>query len=60
VVKVLADAFAKGVKESSYLEALKKYDQEVAYLDTAAYEKHVAKQIQEEKTLVEELGLQKK
>jgi tripartite-type tricarboxylate transporter receptor subunit TctC len=60
VVKVLADAFAKGVQESSYLEALKKYDQEVAYLDTAAYEKHVAKQIQEEKTLVEELGLQKK
>ena len=60
VVKVLADAFAKGVKEPSYIEALKKFDQEVAYLDTAAYEKHVVEQIQEAKTQVEELGLKKK
>ena len=44
----------------SYAEALKKFDQELAYLDTAAYEKHVAEQIQEAKTQVEELGLQKK
>lgn len=60
VVKVLADAFAKGVREPSYLEALKKFDQELAYLDTAAYEKHVLEQIQEAKTQVEELGLKKK
>jgi tripartite-type tricarboxylate transporter receptor subunit TctC len=60
VVKVLADAFANGVQEPSYAEALKKFDQELAYLDTAAYEKHAAEQIQEAKTLVEELGLAKK
>src|SRR5262245_49858396 len=60
VVKVLAEAFAKGVKEPTYAEALKKFDQELAYLDTAAYEKHAAEQIQEAKTLVEELGLAKK
>jgi tripartite-type tricarboxylate transporter receptor subunit TctC len=60
VVKALADAFAKGVREASYAEALKKFDQELAYLDTAAYQKHVAEQIQEAKTQVEELGLQKK
>jgi tripartite-type tricarboxylate transporter receptor subunit TctC len=60
VVKVLADAFAKGVKEPSYAEALKKYDQEAAYLDTPAYEKHVAAEIEANRTLVEELGLKKK
>jgi tripartite-type tricarboxylate transporter receptor subunit TctC len=60
VVKVLADAFAKGAQEPSYAEALKKFDQELAYLDTAAYEKHVAEQIQEAKTQVDELGLAKK
>jgi tripartite-type tricarboxylate transporter receptor subunit TctC len=59
VVRALADAFAKGVQEPSYAEALRKFDQEVAYLDTAAYEKHVVEQIQEAKTLVEELGLKK-
>jgi tripartite-type tricarboxylate transporter receptor subunit TctC len=60
VVKVLAEAFGKGVKEPSYAEALRKFDQELAYLDTPAYEKHVLEQIQEAKTQVEELGLGKK
>ncbi len=60
VVKVLADAFAKGVKEPSYAEALKKFDQELAFLDTPAYEKHVEEQIEEARGLVEELGLGKK
>jgi tripartite-type tricarboxylate transporter receptor subunit TctC len=60
VVKVLADAFAKGVKEPSYAEALKKFDQELAFLDTAAYRKHVVEQIEEARTQVEELGLKKK
>ena len=60
VVKVLADAFAKGVKEPTYAEALKKFDQELAFLHTAAYEKHVVEQIEEAKTQVEELGLKKK
>ena len=60
VVKVLADAFAKGVKEPAYAEALKKFDQELAFLDTAAYEKHAVEQIEEAKALVDELGLGKK
>ena len=59
VVKALQEAFAKGVREPSYAEALKKFDQELAYLDTAAYEKHVVEQIEEAKTQVEELGLKK-
>jgi tripartite-type tricarboxylate transporter receptor subunit TctC len=60
VVKVLAEAFGKAVQEPAYAEALRKFDQELAYLDTPAYEKHVAEQIQEAKTQVEELGLGKK
>src|SRR5262249_14921450 len=55
VVKVLAEAFAKGVQEPAYAEALRKFDQEVAFLDTAAYEKHVGEQIEEARIQVEEL-----
>jgi tripartite-type tricarboxylate transporter receptor subunit TctC len=57
VVAVLHEAFAKAVKEPVYAEALKKFDQELAYLNTADYEKHAAQQIEEAKKLVEELGL---
>mgnify|MGYP003693629217 CR=1 FL=1 len=57
VVKVLHDAFAKAVNEPVYLEALKKFDQDPFYLNTADYEKHAAQQIEENKKLVEELGL---
>jgi hypothetical protein len=39
---------------------LRKFDQELAFLDTAAYEKHVVAQIEEARTQVEELGLKKK
>jgi tripartite-type tricarboxylate transporter receptor subunit TctC len=57
VVAVLHEAFAKAVKEPVYTEALKKFDQELAYLNTADYEKHAAQQIEEAKKLVEDLGL---
>jgi tripartite-type tricarboxylate transporter receptor subunit TctC len=57
VVKVLHDAFAKAVKEPVYLESLRKFDQEPAYLNTADYEKHAAEQIEEAKRLVADLGL---
>ena len=54
---MLHDAFAKAVKEPVYAEALKKFDQELAYLNTADYEKHAAQQVEEAKKLIEELGL---
>ncbi len=57
VVAVLHDAFAKAVKEPVYTEALKKFDQELAYLNTADYEKHAVQQIEEAKKLIEDLGL---
>jgi len=57
VVKVLHDAFLKGMKEPSYLDAMAKLDQEEYYLNTADYQAYAKKQIAEQKQLVEELGL---
>ena len=45
------------VKEPVYLESLKKFDQELAYLNTADYERHAVEQIEEAKKLVADLGL---
>jgi tripartite-type tricarboxylate transporter receptor subunit TctC len=59
VVAVLHDAFAKAVKEPVYLDALRNFDQELAYLNTADYEKHAAEQIEDAKKLVVDLGLKK-
>jgi tripartite-type tricarboxylate transporter receptor subunit TctC len=57
VVKILHDAFKKGMEEQSYKDAMVKLDQEAYYLDTAAYRDFAMKQISEQKQLVEELGL---
>jgi tripartite-type tricarboxylate transporter receptor subunit TctC len=57
VVKILHDAFKKGMEEQSYKDAMVKLDQEAYYLETAAYRDFAMKQISEQKQLVEELGL---
>jgi len=57
VVKVLHDAFKKGMEEQIYKDAMAKLDQEEFYLDTAKYHAYAMQQIEEQKTLVEELGL---
>jgi len=57
VVKILHDAFKKGMEEQSYKDAMVKLDQEAYYLDTAAYHAFAMKQIGEQKQLVEDLGL---
>jgi tripartite-type tricarboxylate transporter receptor subunit TctC len=57
IVKVLHDAFKKGLEEPSYKEALVKFDQELAYLNTDDYQKHATQQIEEAKQLVNDLGL---
>ena len=57
VVKILHDAFKKGMEEQSYKDAMTKLDQEAYYLDTAAYHAFAMKQIGEQKQLVEDLGL---
>jgi tripartite-type tricarboxylate transporter receptor subunit TctC len=57
VVKVLHDAFKKGMEEQSYKDSMAKLDQEAFYLGTADYHAYAMKQIAEQKQLVEELGL---
>jgi tripartite-type tricarboxylate transporter receptor subunit TctC len=60
VVKVLHDAFKKGMEEQSYKDSMAKLDQEAFYLDTAAYRACAMKQVEEQKQLVEELGLRQR
>src|SRR3954471_1279269 len=60
VVKVLHDAFRKGMEEQSYKDSMAKLDQEAFYLDTAAYQAYAMKQVEEQKQLVEELGLRQR
>ncbi len=57
VVKILHDAFKKGMEEPSYLESLAKLDQEIFYLNTADYHRFAMQMIEEQRQLVEELGL---
>ena len=57
VVKILHDAFKKGSDEPSYAAVLVRVDQEAAYLNTEDYTKHAMRQIDEQRRLIEELGL---
>ena len=57
VVKILHDAFKKGMEEPSYKEVIAKFGQEASYLNTVDYHAHAMRQIVEQKQLVEELRL---
>jgi tripartite-type tricarboxylate transporter receptor subunit TctC len=57
VVRVLHDAFKKGMDEPSYASALAKLDQELFYLSSEDYRDFAMQQIEEKKRLVIELGL---
>ena len=57
VVKVLHDAFKKGMEEQSYKDTILKLDMEPYYLSTADYHAYAMQQIVEQKQLIEELGL---
>jgi tripartite-type tricarboxylate transporter receptor subunit TctC len=60
VVKTLHDAFKKTLDDPAVLAVFDKYDQNVIYLDTAAYTKYAADTFQSEKALIERLGLANK
>jgi tripartite-type tricarboxylate transporter receptor subunit TctC len=57
VVKVLHDAFKKGMEEASYAEAMAKLDMEPFYLSSENYAKFAVEQIAEAKRYIAELGL---
>ena len=60
VVKILHDGFKKTLDDPAVLSVFDKYDQNPIYLDTAAYTKYAADTFQNEKTLIERLGLANK
>ena len=59
VVKILQDAFKKTLDDPAVLNVFDKYDQNVIYMDTAAYTKYAMETFHGEKTLIERLGLAK-
>jgi tripartite-type tricarboxylate transporter receptor subunit TctC len=57
LVQVLHDAFKKATDDPKWLDILKKLDQEPMYLNTADYHAHAMAMIEEQRRLVERLGL---
>ncbi len=58
-MKVLHDAFKKGMEDPAYLKVLDKFDMEPYYLNSADYAKFVKELCAEEKVILEKLGLKK-
>jgi len=57
VVKILHDAFKKGLEDPIHLGAVEKYDQEIFYMGSEEYAKWAAETYREERKLIERLGL---
>jgi tripartite-type tricarboxylate transporter receptor subunit TctC len=57
IVKILHDAFKKGMEEPKYSEVLRQLDQEPHYLNSQDYRALAMQQIAEQKRLVEDLQL---
>jgi len=57
IVKVLHDAFRKGLDEPSNVATMAQLDQERFYLSSEEYQTFALQQIAQEKRMVEELGL---
>jgi tripartite-type tricarboxylate transporter receptor subunit TctC len=60
IVKVLHDAFKRGIEDPSFKATIAQFDQEPFYLSSADYHEFAMRQIAEEKRLAEELGLKDK
>ena len=60
VVKVLHDAFKKGMEDPIHLQALEKYDQELVYMSSEDYAKFARDTFNAEKATMERLKAQMK
>lgn len=60
VVKILHGAFKKGMEDPAYQKNLDQFDMEPFYKNTEDYVKYVKGLCEEEKVIVEKLGLRKK
>lgn len=54
---ILHDAFKRGMEETSYLETLRRLDQELLYLNSSDYLASVVRQIAEEEKFIKAMGL---
>lgn len=59
IVKILHDAFKRGMEDPSYAAVLAQLDQEPAYLDSHDYHDFAMQQIADQKRVLEELGLKR-
>ncbi len=57
VVKILHDAFKKGMEDPTFVALLKKLEQEPIYQSTADYRAYIERELVAQRQLVEELGL---
>jgi tripartite-type tricarboxylate transporter receptor subunit TctC len=59
VVKILHDAFKKGMEDPAFQKILAQFDMEPFYKDSEDYTKFVKEQCEEEKVILEKMGLKK-
>jgi tripartite-type tricarboxylate transporter receptor subunit TctC len=57
VVRILHDAFKKGLEDPETQKMLERFDQANAYLDSAGYAAHAKKTFEEEDAMIKRLGL---
>jgi tripartite-type tricarboxylate transporter receptor subunit TctC len=57
VVKTLHDGFKSGMESATFVDILRKFEQEPIYRSTADYRDYVMQEIAEQKRIVDELGL---
>ena len=60
VIKILHDAFKKGMEDPAYLKVLERFDMEPFYKNTEDYVKYARELYEEERENVEKLGLKSK
>ena len=60
VVKVLHDAFRKGLEDPVHTKTLEKYNQPLWYLSSEDYTRYAREQFERERRIIERLGLAKK
>jgi len=60
VVKILHDAFKKGMEDPAFVKILENFDMEPFYKNTEDYKKYVNELCEEGKEMVDKLGLKKK
>lgn len=59
IVKILHDAFKKGLEDPKHLATLERYDQDVWYMSSADYAEYARQTFAKERALMEKLGLAK-